>query len=592
MFKRNHLYTLLLVLFLTPFNSFSSHLMGGEITWTCDGSGNFIFRVKMYRDCNGVQGPPSINLATNALTTSIHCPLVQQNDISPTGTGCPTCLNPMGFASATEEFIYESASINLPGTPPPFGWYFYYTDCCRNGAITNLATGTGWFTLRAIMYPFAGAPSGCSDNSPQFAISPTLALCSGDSVRFTHAAFDPDLDSLVYSWDSPLDSSAYPGIPYPFEAGYSATSPLPGLSQNPLNQPAILDSGHGIISFLTYTTGSFVTVNKVQSYKCGQLVSEVFREVQMAIILCPIINAPFPTNNVAPIFSTGNEIESFTLVAGDTFFYAFNIADSNLTYSPSPTPQVVTINAFGSEFGSGFSSYNTGCPIVPCAILNNPTPFSSVIMAAEEMTWPTACSHAGFTNGCLQHQRTFQFVFTAKDDFCPANGMRHKSLLVSVTGPEIYAIGNDLAVSYPGVTLQWYLNGAPIPGATDTIITPTQSGIYTVMATTGGGCQMVSNTVSRTVSSTQDFDNQAFYSVYPNPTIAGQQIQLLIKDFATGQQEINIHDLNGRLVKSYLIRLHNPTEHLVLDISGLVAGTYSFSITNSSGIHQKSFVIQ
>jgi hypothetical protein len=170
--------------------------------------------------------------------------------------------------------------------------------------------------------------------------------------------------------------------------------------------------------------------------------------------------------------------------------------------------------------------------------------------------------------------------------------MRHKSLLVSVTGPEIYAIGNDLAVSYPGVTLQWYLNGAPIPGATDTIITPTQSGIYTVMATTGGGCQMVSNTVSRTVSSTQDFDNQAFYSVYPNPTIAGQQIQLLIKDFATGQQEINIHDLNGRLVKSYLIRLHNPTEHLVLDISGLVAGTYSFSITNSSGIHQKSFVIQ
>ena len=215
MFKRNHLYSLLLVLFLTPFNSFSSHLMGGEITWTCDGSGNFIFRVKLYRDCNGIPGPSGINLSTNAPIGSISCALIQQNDISPVGTGCPTCSNPMGYTSATEEFIYESAPTNLNGTIPPAGWYFFYSDCCRNAAISNLATGSGIFALRATMYPSPGATSGCSDNSPQFAISPTLTLCSNDSVRYTHAAFDPDLDSLTYSWGIPLDNG-YPGTPYPF----------------------------------------------------------------------------------------------------------------------------------------------------------------------------------------------------------------------------------------------------------------------------------------------------------------------------------------------------------------------------------------
>ena len=85
--------------------------MGGEITWRCNGNGQFVFQVKLYRDCNGIPGPQAINLVTNAPGGNINCILVSQNDISPQGTGCPTCPNPMGIYYAVEEFIYESAPL-------------------------------------------------------------------------------------------------------------------------------------------------------------------------------------------------------------------------------------------------------------------------------------------------------------------------------------------------------------------------------------------------------------------------------------------------------------------------------------------------
>ena len=46
----------LTVLFNLVFSlsGFASHLKGGEITWDCLGSGQYIFYLKIYRDCNGI----------------------------------------------------------------------------------------------------------------------------------------------------------------------------------------------------------------------------------------------------------------------------------------------------------------------------------------------------------------------------------------------------------------------------------------------------------------------------------------------------------------------------------------------------------
>ncbi len=586
---------LLLLLLLLAFNQTSllaSHMMGGEVTWTCSGSGQYIFKVKFYRDCNGIPGSSTIALETNAPIGQINLTLVSQLDISPVGVGCPTCPNPMNSPNAIEEFIYQSSPTSLTGTPPASGWYFYYSDCCRNAAISNLGLGGGEAVLRAVMYAGSNfTPGICNDNSPQFAERPSVALCNSDTVNYANSAFDQDLDSLVYTWGSPLDGTAWPFSNYPFATGFSITSPLPSSTQNPANVGATLDPTSGIISFYSVTTGAFITVTKVSSYKCGQLVSEVFREVQIALFNCPINSGPI-TSNHGPQFSSGNQTEYFTVLAGDSIDLHLSVLDAEMLNSPV-TFQTVTLSSYSLAFGTNDTSSTTGCMVPPCATMNHPSPYSTGnFVLNEDLHWVTACAHAGFNNGCLQHQRTFHFVFRANDNFCPANGVRYKNVIVNVTGPLIYQIGNDLAVSYPGVTLQWYLNGVPIQGATDTIITPTQSGVYTVMCSTGSGCQMLSNAVNRTFAGLADESSEPSFSLYPNPANSEQQLQVLLKNFVTGQQVINITDVAGKLVKNYTIDLHNTTEHLVLDISGIQTGLYQVSISNSSGIAQKSFVIK
>lgn len=583
-----------IILTCLPSILYGSHLMGGEITWKCDGNGAFIFQAKLYRDCNGVPGPNSINLLSNGPIPSIPCTLISQADISPQGPGCPSCSNPMGMPNAVEEFIYESAPVQLNGTPPSGGWFFSYTDCCRNAAISNLSNGSGFFTLRAIMYPFSGqTTSPCFDNSPVFAEPPTLGMCTGTPLSYNHAAFDPDLDSLTYRWGIPLDGSSFPGTPYPFLPGYSYQAPLPGTAQNPLNIPATLDTAQGIISFLSYTQGAFVTVTKVSSYKCGQLVSEIFREVQMSLLSNCLIASNPNVNNTAPDITPPLPVETFTILAGDTFYYSLAATDFELLpVSSGGTPQVITIRAMGMELGLGDTSFSSGCLIPPCAVLSNPTPFSSPQVVLENLTWPTFCSHAGFYNGCLQYQRNFQFVFRLDDNFCPAHGVNVKSVNVFVTGPEVYTVGNSLAVSYPGVSLQWYLNGVPIPGATDTIFTPLQNGIYTVLATTSSGCSMLSNPVNRVLSGQQEiFSNESSFTVFPNPGMSNSVINVMLRNVPTGSNLIRIYDATGRLAKQFPIAIMNENEHLMLQLDDLQKGIYNISIQGKAGILEQNLLL-
>lgn len=590
-----HLFRLIAItLTCLPSMLLGSHLMGGEITWRCDGNGAFIFRTKLYRDCNGVNGPSSMTLQSNSPVTAIQCSLISQTDITPQGIGCASCSNPMGLPNSVEEYIYESAPIILNGTPPAGGWYFSYSDCCRNQAIVNLSSGNGWFTLRAIMYPFSGQNTNpCYDNSPVFAEPPTLGLCTSSPLSYNHAAFDPDIDSIAYSWGASLGGPGFPSSNYQYVSGYSFQSPLPGPNINPLNVAATLDTAQGIISFLSYTQGAFVTVTKVSSYKCGQLVSEIFREVQIALLSNCLVSSSPNVYNTAPDMTPAPAVETFSLLAGDTFFYSFTASDFELLpVTAGGTPQVITVEAMGMELGLGDTSYTTGCLVPPCAVLSNPTPFSSPQQLTESLTWPTSCAHAGFYNGCLQYQRNFQFIFRMDDNFCPAHGISIKSLNVFVTGPEVYAVGNSLAVSYPGVSIQWYLNGVPLPGATDTIYTPLQNGIYTVVATTSSGCSMLSNPVNRVLSGQAEMVSvESSFTVFPNPGMSNGVINVMLRNVPTGSNLIRIYDVTGRLAKQFAIVINNENEHLMLQLDDLQKGVYNISVNGKAGMLERNLIL-
>src|SRR4051812_22121237 len=106
---------LFLFLFLISHELFASHLMGGEITWTCTGNGRYIFEMKLYRDCNGIPGPTDATLNSDCpgLGGGIYLNLISQTDDSPVcNSSGPaiTCAGATGTtAGAVERFILRSA---------------------------------------------------------------------------------------------------------------------------------------------------------------------------------------------------------------------------------------------------------------------------------------------------------------------------------------------------------------------------------------------------------------------------------------------------------------------------------------------------
>src|SRR5690554_435338 len=143
----------------------ASHIMGGEITWECLGSGEYVFNVKVYRDCEGV------SLPGNGHQIEIHnYPTIGQKrssslyrssllDISPAclNSPCDPDRRSPKTPGAVEEHTFKTQPIQLTGEPPSSGWVITWTSYARNAGITNLVSPSSkGITLRAVMHSYLG----------------------------------------------------------------------------------------------------------------------------------------------------------------------------------------------------------------------------------------------------------------------------------------------------------------------------------------------------------------------------------------------------------------------------------------------------
>lgn len=436
-----------LILGLTSNSLFASHGMGGELTWTCQGNA-YVFTMKFYRDCNGIPGPSNPALTTNVPgVPSIPLTQITLTDISPTGSNtsgiqpCPVC--PAGGVSgggvgAVHEYVYRSNPVILPGTPPATGWVFAWGECCRSNALTNMV-GAGGLSMgiRAVMYPYVGFIAGqCRDNSPYFAEKPNVIICTGYPFTYNHNAIDNELDSLVYSWDSPVSSP--PITPQAYSAGYSVNSPLPGPLQNPANVPAALNPQNGEITFTSYTQGYFVTVVKVTAYKCNTKAAEIFREINVVLIGGCVLPCSSPlVQNLPPLVTiinrkTGQPINQNkdTVCVGDTV--KLRIIASDPDCHPTIGVQSVTFTITGSELSNPAHFPNGTCLIMPCAYTSAPLPLTALFGTQMDFDWPISCAHLGFDTLCTRISNTFNFVIKVKDNYCPAPGLTTNTLSITI----------------------------------------------------------------------------------------------------------------------------------------------------------------
>ncbi len=474
------IFLLLLVLFGTFYPTaevMATHGLGGEITWTCLPSGQFRFRMKFYRDCNGINAPASVNMTTTVPgVPTIPMTRIQINDITPKGVpapgvgNCPSCATPGGAVGVVEEHIYESNPVTLNGVPPATGWQFYWGECCRSNALTNvLNPGSVGFRNRAIMYPYNGQNTNpCFDSSPYFAEKPSTIICTGYPFKYNPNAIDPELDSLVSEWGQPLTDG---GANVNFSAGYNINNQLPSTTQNPNNVPAVINPNTGEVTYTSFTGGYFVTVVKVSAFKCGIKVAEIFREINVVLNnscppvngiqnLPPVVNAPF-VDPVTGLFTSYLD----TVYAGDTVNFVLSAQD--FQFFNNFSSQIITVEASGSQFGTNFSNQNNGCIIPPCATMTpaaptalNPNFVQSFPIAGQTtFNWITNCAHVeGLDTNCRKITNTYNFVIKATDNYCPANASNVATIsIVILPAPKLDPpILRCASVNLDGgVTLSW-----------------------------------------------------------------------------------------------------------------------------------------
>ena len=446
---------------------FASHYMGGEITWECLSNGQYIFTMKVYRECNGIQfnAIETLTVLNNPSVTSIDMTRISQIDISPQCNTigpqitCATVTAPN--QGAVEEQIYQSAPITLAGVPPAQGWIFCWGSCCRNPSTSILNASSLDWLLRAIMYrytpPGSSTPSNtnpCFDNSPTFAERPSTVICTGYPFTYNHNASDKELDSLAYEWAPPLEDLNIPVTGW--AAGYTYNSPLPGVAQNPNNVPGTVNPYTGEISFTSFTQGAFQTVVKATAYKCGQKVAEIFREMQIVLLACgtnnpPVVTAPFQ-NPITLLYTSYID----TVYAGA--LVTFPMSGTDFEYLPNGQPQTMAISASGTQFGTNFSSTTTGCLNPPCAILSPPPPITGQFGVQTNFSWQTTCAHLVGQVGCGNTSNVYNFLIKVQDDFCPAPAINISTVTIVVLAPPVLAAPKVRCISVNtngDVTLNW-----------------------------------------------------------------------------------------------------------------------------------------
>ena len=276
------------VISLGFYSGFANHILGGEITWECDGNNEYIFQLVLFADCSGTSNSTSVYSLDWTGGAPIACTFVDSSFISPSCGNGSFAINcdSTAFFTPVKKYVYRSLPVRLLGTIPATGWSFSLQIQAR--PITDNTNGgaTNGYLLRSMMYPYAvngvvQSRTNCYDNSPKFEERPRYAF--GNDTNFYHLdGYEIDSqDSVFFDWAPALNYGiAFPGLSLSYATGYAYNQPLPGPGINAGNSGATL-LGSGLLSFKSSTVGRFTTCYIIESWRNGQKIAEVF-----AILKC------------------------------------------------------------------------------------------------------------------------------------------------------------------------------------------------------------------------------------------------------------------------------------------------------------------
>ena len=330
----------------------STHLVGGEMTYTCLGydedTDKYTYAIDLivYRDCgpNNELGTffddlASIGIFQNSvLYDEIFIPYPGFNTNIDTEINNPCLDNPSD--ACVEKAVYSTeVFLNFDNGPIDIT----YQRCCRNGSISNIVEGQWTGTTLTVHIPVP-VNRQCN-SSPKFNLLPPAFLCVSSDMVLDFSASDPDENQLIYSLCTPMlgasQAEPAPSPPYPppyfpitWEPGFNALNPFYG-------NPAIeIDPLTGILTGRPLQVGIYTIGICVSEYNNGNLLSTVTRDYQIFIYDCPSTTVSWFEAQEPTQFCEGLEI-TFTNLSLNTsnYFWDFGVTttESDTSNEAEPT---------------------------------------------------------------------------------------------------------------------------------------------------------------------------------------------------------------------------------------------------------------
>jgi hypothetical protein len=418
---------------LFALTSMASHLTGGDITWYSTPSGT-VFRMTIFRECSGISmTTTSFTLSSNIPgNSSIPVNFVRAYDITPNcggataiacGTPANTAMGPSGSRSA---IVYESAPIQISAAPPVGGYLIQSTGlpCCRQMA-NNLSCQD--MTLRSKMFAYTDAsgqvvaPSALKDVSPTFYghSQYLLNLSQMDTTSLSFASTDADFDSLSYAFDVPWSTA---NTPCTYINGFTIQNPMAGIIATNGNG---IDPVSGMIAIRSSVLGAHILCVRVDAYRDGQKIAEVYRDVHVTVINGGLLgssnrtpkinvtagNVSVYNGTIIPIFEgdtlklSGMANDWILGTVGDTVVFGVNSPVlAQATVNGTNTPNPVWITERNDSVGLGEVNHRT---------------------ASVQLSWVASA-------GGASSPKMIPFIFTARDRVCPNYAQNRTVIWVQV----------------------------------------------------------------------------------------------------------------------------------------------------------------
>ncbi|MCB0759288.1 MAG: hypothetical protein KDC01_12570, partial [Flavobacteriales bacterium] len=248
----------------------AAHVLGGDITYVCQGGNNYLVTLDLFYDCSGTPAlPQTIEYTSACGSSSVVVPApppVEVSQICPAQLPNSTCNG--GGLQGVNLYSFQTV-VNLP--PCAGGWLLSWVSCCRATTL-NLVGASGTY-LEATVH---NEISGCSD-SPVFTENSVPYVCVGQPVNYNFGVTDPNGQQLAYSLITArgfADSST----PINYKPTFTSGEPIPG---------TVLDPVTGQLTFTPPSIGKYVFVVQIDQYDVnGVLIGTVMRDIMVVALAC------------------------------------------------------------------------------------------------------------------------------------------------------------------------------------------------------------------------------------------------------------------------------------------------------------------